>query len=192
MTFHLSEGWLLCGIFCNIHSLFEQVNHNQIQNSQALTWKKCEKCSKITIETPEWRQNRRSRVFVVNFEHIWHLFLVFLLLILNRLMFSGKLFKILYHINHRSIISKAFTVSTEARFVFWYGLETGLNLTKVKMQKMPSLKRPAVKWNYLPFKTNSVISTFIYLNPSILSNFILKDSHNLVSICEFSVITNRI
>ena len=54
-------------------------------------------CSKLTIKTPEWRQQRRSGVFIVNFEHIWrrscvfivnfehisHLVLVFLLLTLN-------------------------------------------------------------------------------------------------------------
>ena len=38
-------------------------------------------CSKLTIETPEWRHWRRSGICIVNFEHISLLFLVFLLLI---------------------------------------------------------------------------------------------------------------
>ena len=33
----------------------------------------CEKCSKLTIKTPERRQ--RSGVFIVNFEHIWQILL---------------------------------------------------------------------------------------------------------------------
>ena len=37
-------------------------------------------CSKLTIRTPEGRQQRRSSVFIDNFEHISHFFLVFLLL----------------------------------------------------------------------------------------------------------------
>ena len=37
---------------------------------------RCDICSKLTIKTPEWRQN----VFIVNFEHTSHLVLVFLLL----------------------------------------------------------------------------------------------------------------
>ena len=37
---------------------------------------RCDICSKLTIKTPEWRQN----VFIGNFEHISHLVLVFLLL----------------------------------------------------------------------------------------------------------------
>ena len=43
--------------------------------------KKCEVCSKLTIQTPE---QSRSGVIIVNLEHISHLFLVFLLLILNK------------------------------------------------------------------------------------------------------------
>ena len=39
---------------------------------------RCEKCSKLTIKTPE------RRVFIVNFEHISHLVLVILLLTFNR------------------------------------------------------------------------------------------------------------
>ena len=35
---------------------------------------RCDICSKLTIKTPEWRQN----VFIVNFEHTSHLVLVFL------------------------------------------------------------------------------------------------------------------
>ena len=48
------------------------------------TRKRCEICSKLTINTPERRQWRRSGVFIVNFEHISHLVLVFLLLTLSR------------------------------------------------------------------------------------------------------------
>ena len=36
-------------------------------------------CSKLTVQTPEWR---RSGVFIVNFEYVSHLFLVFLMLAL--------------------------------------------------------------------------------------------------------------
>ena len=42
-----------------------------------------EKCSKLTIKTPERRQWSRFGVCIVNFEHISHLVLVFLLLTLN-------------------------------------------------------------------------------------------------------------
>ena len=41
--------------------------------------KRCERCSKLTIRTPERRHWSRSGVFIVNFEHLSHLFLVFLL-----------------------------------------------------------------------------------------------------------------
>ena len=41
---------------------------------------RCEKCSELTIKTPERRQYRRSGFFIVNFKHISHLALVFLLL----------------------------------------------------------------------------------------------------------------
>ena len=43
------------------------------------TKKRCEKCSKLTMKTPD----RRSGVFIVNFEHISRLVLVFLLLTLK-------------------------------------------------------------------------------------------------------------
>ena len=42
-----------------------------------------EKCSKLTIKTPQRRQWRCSGVFIVNFQHILHLVLVFLWLTLN-------------------------------------------------------------------------------------------------------------
>ena len=46
---------------------------------------RCETCSKLTIKTPERRdERRRSGVFIVNFEHISHLVLVFPLLTLSR------------------------------------------------------------------------------------------------------------
>ena len=45
---------------------------------------RCEICSKLTIKTPERRNERRSDVFIVNSEHISHLVLVFLLLTLNK------------------------------------------------------------------------------------------------------------
>ena len=48
------------------------------------TRKRCEICSKLTIETPERRQWRLSGIFIVNFENISHLLLVFLLLTLNK------------------------------------------------------------------------------------------------------------
>ena len=40
--------------------------------------KRCERCSELTIKTPERRHWLRSIVFVVNFGHISHFFLVFL------------------------------------------------------------------------------------------------------------------
>ena len=33
---------------------------------------RCEICSKLTVKTPERRQQRRFSVFIVNFEHISH------------------------------------------------------------------------------------------------------------------------
>ena len=36
------------------------------------TRKRCEICSKLTINTSKWRHWRRSGVFIVNFEHISH------------------------------------------------------------------------------------------------------------------------
>ena len=45
--------------------------------------RRCEICSKLTIQTPKRRQWCRSGVFIVNFEHISALFLVLLLLTLN-------------------------------------------------------------------------------------------------------------
>ena len=48
---------------------------------------RCEKCSKLTMKTPD----RRSGVFIVNFEHISHLVLVFLLLTLKMKLPAGKL-----------------------------------------------------------------------------------------------------
>ena len=47
---------------------------------------KCKICSKLTIETPEQRQQHRSGVFVVIFDHI---FQRFLLLTLNKQMMDG-------------------------------------------------------------------------------------------------------
>ena len=54
------------------------------------TIKRFETCSKLTIKTPEQRQQRCSGVFIVNFEHISHLFLVFLLLTFDKKMLAGK------------------------------------------------------------------------------------------------------
>ena len=46
---------------------------------------RCEICSKLTIKTPERRQERLNfGVFIVNFEHISYLVLVLLLSTLNR------------------------------------------------------------------------------------------------------------
>ena len=42
------------------------------------TRKRCEICSKLTINTPKQHHWRSSGVFIVNFEHIWPLILVFL------------------------------------------------------------------------------------------------------------------
>ena len=51
--------------------LFKVINEN--------TRKRCEICSKLTINTTQ----RRYDNFIVNYEHISHLFLVFLLLARN-------------------------------------------------------------------------------------------------------------
>ena len=51
------------------------------------TRKRSEICSKLTVTTPEWRQ--QSGVFSDNFEHISHLFLVFLLLTFSIYLFAG-------------------------------------------------------------------------------------------------------
>ena len=59
-----------------------------LKENRRKTWKKCEICSKSTIETPEQYQWRRSGIFIVNFKHISHLFLEFLLSTLNRKMFA--------------------------------------------------------------------------------------------------------
>ena len=48
------------------------------------TKKRCEKCSKLTIKTPEQRHWDRFGVFIVNFEPIPHLVPVFLLLTLSK------------------------------------------------------------------------------------------------------------
>ena len=52
---------------------------------------RCEKCSKLTIKTPEQRCWRCSGVCIFTSEHISYLVLVFLLLALNRLMPAGKI-----------------------------------------------------------------------------------------------------
>ena len=45
--------------------------------------KRCGICSRITVMTPDRRQQSRSGVIIVNFEHISRLVLMFLLLTLN-------------------------------------------------------------------------------------------------------------
>ena len=45
------------------------------------TKKMCEMCSKLTIKTPERRQQRSS---VFNFKHISYIFLLYLLITLNK------------------------------------------------------------------------------------------------------------
>ena len=59
------------------------------------TNKRCELCSKLTINTPQQHHWRQSSVFIVNFEHISQLFLVFLSLTLNKQMLGGQ---VLYRI----------------------------------------------------------------------------------------------
>ena len=46
--------------------------------------KKCDRCSKVTIKTPEQHHGRRSGVFIVEFEYILRIFVVFLLITLNK------------------------------------------------------------------------------------------------------------
>ena len=53
------------------------------------TRKRSEKCSMLTIKTPEQRQ-WRSAIFIVNFERKPHPFLVFLLLNLSKLILARK------------------------------------------------------------------------------------------------------
>ena len=64
----------------NIYLL--KVNNNN-------TVKRCEICSKVTMNTRE-RGKWRSVVFNVNFEHISYLFLMFLLLTLNSWVFPRR------------------------------------------------------------------------------------------------------
>ena len=59
----------------------------KVNNGNSRT--RCERCSKLTIKTPERRHWRRSGVLIVNFEHISQLVLVFLLLTLNMQMPTG-------------------------------------------------------------------------------------------------------
>ena len=47
------------------------------------TKKMCEMFSKLTIKTPERRQ-QRSSVFIFNFKHISYIFLLYLLMTLNK------------------------------------------------------------------------------------------------------------
>ena len=54
----------------------------KINNRNSRT--RCEICLKLTIKTPERRQQRRSGVFIVNSERVPHLLPVFLLLTLSR------------------------------------------------------------------------------------------------------------
>ena len=64
------------------------LNQSQpVNNRNTRAW--CEICSKLTIKTPDRRQQRCHGVFVVNFEHISHLVLEFLLLALSRKMPAG-------------------------------------------------------------------------------------------------------
>ena len=70
-----SSNYSNCIIFPTANYMFKVNNRN--------TRTRCELCSKLTINTPEWRQQRRSDVFIVNFEHFSHLILVFLLLTLS-------------------------------------------------------------------------------------------------------------
>ena len=81
------------------------------------TRKRCKICSKLIIQTPEWR----FTVFVVDFEHILYLFLVFLLLTLNKLVFAGS-----HPTNLQTL--KLFTAATinnvktrpsKAKFLIW-------------------------------------------------------------------------
>ena len=70
--------------FKNLYFKFKKIptNINLFKVNNKNTRKRCEICSKLTIETPE-RHWRRSGVSIVNFEHISHIVLVFLLLTLN-------------------------------------------------------------------------------------------------------------
>ena len=54
----------------------------KVQNKN--TRKRFEKCSKLTIKTPEQRHRSRSGVFTLKIKDISHLLLLFLLLTLDR------------------------------------------------------------------------------------------------------------
>ena len=62
----------------NVVLLCSSEPRKQIQYSQS---------SKLSLKTPERRQQRRFDVFSINFEHISYLLLVFLLLNLNMQLF---------------------------------------------------------------------------------------------------------
>ena len=64
------------------------VNTYLIKVNKRNTRKRYERCSKLTIQTPERRNWRSCCVFIANFDHILHLLLVFPLLTLNEWIFA--------------------------------------------------------------------------------------------------------
>ena len=85
----VSRSWLFCFSFTHIFVIYAVVD-KLFRRNMFLILRKVQfytcipqpalKCSKLKIETLEWRQWRRSAIFIINFEHISHLVLVFLLL----------------------------------------------------------------------------------------------------------------
>ena len=64
-------------------NFYYPVGNYMFKASNRNTKTRCEKCSRLTIKTPE-RRHCRSGVFIVNMENISQFFLVFLLLTLSR------------------------------------------------------------------------------------------------------------
>ena len=64
--FMIIKDWSFVFKFCKLHPVgiyFLKVNNGNTRT-------RCEMCSKLTINTPEWRQWHLSGVFIVNFEHV--------------------------------------------------------------------------------------------------------------------------
>ena len=83
---YFSNNCYLCWLnSCQI--LKQRQTQSKFTCPKSNTRKRCEKCSKLTIKTPErryCRHWRRSAVFIVSFEHISHLSPLPLLLTLNK------------------------------------------------------------------------------------------------------------
>ena len=81
--YSFGDWWLSLYSKPTVESCFGKypVNIYLLKINNRNTRKRCQKCLKLTIKTPERRHWYRFGVFIVNFEHISHLFVVSLLLL---------------------------------------------------------------------------------------------------------------